>query len=413
MKTFYLSSVIRQNIYSTPDHSIGILLDLIVDINSPRPKVVAANVLSNEVVRCLDLTKHRIIAVKGKVRFQVNNIRDFDPSSIQGIYLVRHLQDKQVVDITGRKVVKVNDLRLVNVNSGTFLIAVDVGFKGMLRQVGLDKFVGRIYKLFNKTLTSELILWDEVEAINYDDMGIQLSKPYQKLSKLHPSDLADILEDLDSKALMDVFSSLDEEQAADVLEEMEPQAQRNVLENMPVDKAADVLEKMPSDEVADILDELESDKAEELLSEMETESSDEVRELMEYPDNQVGSLMSTDFVALHELMTVEETFTELRRLQPEANTIYSLYILDKSERLVATLSLRDLVLADTKAQLIDIMNHQIIFVYDDDNINILSEIIAKYNLSAVSVVDHDMTMLGMVIIDDVVFNLLRRLGSKR
>jgi magnesium transporter len=412
MKTFYLSSVIRQNIYSDPDHPVGLLLDLIVDINSPRPKVVAANVLSNDVVRCLNLTKHRIIAVKGKVRFQVASIRDFDPSSIQGLYLVRHLQDKQVVDISGRKVVKVNDLRLVNVNSGTFLIAVDVGFEGALRQLGLDRFVGFFYKLVNKTLTSDLILWDEVEAINYDDMGIQLSKPYQKLSKLHPSDLADILEDLDSKALLDVFTSLDEEQAADVLEEMEPEAQRNVLENMPKEKAADVLEKMPSDEVANILDELESDKAEELLSEMETESSDEVRVLMEYPDNQVGSLMSTDFVALHELMTVEETFTELRRLQPEANTIYSLYVLDNSERLVATLSLRDLVLADNKTQLVDIMNHQIIYVYDDDNIDILSEIIAKYNLSAVSVVDHDMTMLGMVIIDDVVFNLLRHLRKR-
>jgi magnesium transporter len=413
MKTFYLSSVIRQNIYSTPDNSIGILLDLIVDINSPRPKVVAANVLSNDVVRCLDLTKHRMITVKDKVRFQITSIRDFDPSSIQGLYLVRHLQDKQVVDISGRKVVKVNDLRLANVNSGTFLIAVDVGLEGMLRQIGLDRLMGFFYKLVNKTLPSELILWDEVEAINYDDMGIQLSKPYQKLSKLHPSDLADILEDLDGKALLDVFSSLDEEQAADVLEEMEPEAQRNVLENMPLDKAADVLEKMPSDEVADILDELESARAEELLGEMESEASDEVRELMEYPDNQVGSLMSTDFVALHELMTVEETFTELRRLKPEANTIYSLYVLDKSERLVATISLRDLVLADTKTQLIEIMNHQIIYVFDDDNINILSEIISKYNLSAVSVVDHDMTMLGMVIIDDVVFNLLRRLGSKR
>jgi len=384
-------------------------MDLIVDINHSRPKVVAANVMIDDHIRCIDLSSHSLISVKKKTCLLVPKIKNFDPTTIPCIYLVRHLLDKQVVDVSGRKVVRVNDLRLANVNSGTFLVAVDIGLEGALRQLGLDKIASSLYKLFGKSLPNQLILWDDVEAINYDDMGIQLAKPYQKLTKLHPSDLADILEDLDSKALMDVFTSLDEERAADVLEEMEPQAQRSVLENMPIDKAADVLEKMPSDEVADILDELETDKAEELLSEMESETSDEVRELMEYPDNQVGSLMSTDFVAMHELMTVEDAFKELRRLQPEANTIYSLYVLDNSDRLVATISLRDLVLAEMSTQLVNIMNHQVIYVHDNDKIGILSDIIAKYNLSAVPVVDHDMTMLGMVIIDDVVYNLLRHL----
>ena len=145
----------------------------------------------------------------------------------------------------------------------------------------------------------------------YSNLNIRLSKSYAKLHTLHPSDLADILEDLGKKSSMSVFSALDEEKAADVLEELETQTQIHIIENLPVNKAADVLEKMPADEVADILDELEDEKAELLLKEMDTESSQEVRELLEYDDDLVGSIMTTDYYLFSAGITVEEVLNEL------------------------------------------------------------------------------------------------------
>jgi len=224
---------------------------------------------------------------------------------------------------------------------------------------------------------------------------------------LHPSDLPDILEDLDRDTQVALFKELDEEKAADVLEEMETEAQVNLLENLSIEKAADVLEKMPADEVADILDDLEKERAEELLEEMEETASDEVRELMEYPDNSVGSLMSTDFFNFHETMTVEQTIIELRKIKPPADTIYYLYVLDDQERLVATVSLRDLIVAEPQTTLSQIMNRKLIKVYDDERIDSLAEIISKYNLIAIPVIDQEEKMAGMVIIDDVVFTLLK------
>ncbi len=412
MKTFYLSQVIRHNLRSPSGVVLGKITDLVVDGSLERPKVVAAKIKSGKKSRYIDLKYHTITGEKDKVRLVCPSIIDFDISSIHALFLVKNILDKQVVDISDRKVVRVNDLRLINIQSGTYLLAVDVGWEGLLRRLGVDKSVETLLKPFKGNIPSEFILWKEVEAINYKGYGIQLSKPYNKLSTLHPSDLADILEELDSKSLLEVFSSLDEEQAADVLEEMEPEVQQDVVKSLSVEKAADLLEKMPADEAADILDDLEDDRAEELLKEMETEASEEIRELMEYPEHHVGSLMSTDFISFHPSTTVADTIAELRKLKPEANTIYSMYIMDKDERLVASFSLRDLVISESNIKLNEIMNKHVIYVYDDDKINSLSELISKYNLSSIPVVDHDHKMVGMVIIDDVVFNLLSRIRKR-
>ena len=154
---------------------------------------------------------------------------------------------------------------------------------------------------------------------------------------------------------MSVFSALDEEKAADVLEELETHAQIHIVENLPVNKAADVLEKMPADEVADILDELEDEKAELLLKEMDTESSQEVRELLEYPDNSVGSLMTTDILSFRPEITVEDVIAELRLKKPEPAELYNLFVTETNDELIGTFDLRDLVVAQPKTLVSEIM----------------------------------------------------------
>jgi Mg2+ transporter MgtE len=276
-----------------------------------------------------------------------------------------------------------------------------------MRRLGIAKPVQSLLRVFKVPMPGKLILWDEVETVDIGHAGIKLSKAYSKLETLHVSDLADILEDMDIKMQAEVFSSLDDEKAADVLEELETETQLTVLESLSVEKAADLLEMMPADAVADILEEMEEEKAEELLSEMEDEASTEVRELMEYEDNEVGSIMTTDFISYKVSMTVGTVIEELRRLKPEADTIYYLYIVDDREHLTATVSLRDLIVSQPETRIEEIMNTKMIYVQDTDDIESIGEIISKYNLLAVPVVDKDMELLGMVVIDDIVYNLLR------
>jgi Mg/Co/Ni transporter MgtE len=251
-----------------------------------------------------------------------------------------------------------------------------------------------------------------VEAVDFSTSRITLSKPFSKLHELHPSDLADIIEDLGKTTRTDVFASLDDEKAADVLEELEVSAQIDILERLPLDKAADVLELMPADEVADILDELDKDRAELLLNEMEKEASEEVRELLEYEDNEVGSIMTTDFLILKEEMTIEDSLSEIRSQKPEADMIYSLYVTDKKDRLISSVSLRDLVVSEPSIRIRSIMKRNPVKVFDDDKIDSLAEIISKYNLLAIPVTDREHKLQGMVVIDDIVEDLLDKRKTK-
>ncbi len=412
VSTFYLSRIIGNKIFSGEYSIIGKLQDLIVDVNFIRPRIVAAKVKTGGQSKILDFSGFTISKENGQYLIKCNKVSKVEILNENTLYLVKHILDKQIVDMDGRKLVRVNDLRMAILASGVLLVAVDVGIEGILRRLGIAKPIKKMLKPFAKSVPSKLILWDEVETIDFSNKGIKLSKAYSKLSTLHPSDLADIIEDLDSKTQAEIFASLDEERAADVLEELETEAKIKVIGSMPLEKAADVLEKMPADEVADLLDEIDEQKAEELLDEMENEASEEVRGLMEYPENSVGSLMATDYISFSEKMTVSETINELRRLKPEPDTIYYLYVVDGRENLIGTVSLRDIVISEPDTVLNDIMNKNVIHVYDNDKIDSLAEIISKYSLLAIPVVDADMKMLGVVVIDDVVYDLMKRKRRK-
>jgi Mg/Co/Ni transporter MgtE len=165
---------------------------------------------------------------------------------------------------------------------------------------------------------------------------------------------------------------------------------------------------MPADEVADILDELEDDKAESLLKEMEAESSQEVRELLEYDDDSVGSIMTTDILAFNPTKTVEDVIRELRTRKPEAVELYNLFVTDTKDELIGFFSLRDLIVSEPQTTVIQIMKEEPIFMYDDQGIQDIAEIISKYNLLAIPVVDRENILQGMVVIDDVVEVLVKK-----
>ena len=420
--TFYVSQVIGCTIYDSNGIRLGKVIDIIV--NTPqqghsheeafRPDVIAIKTKIKGNVHYLNFNFIKIQNNKKSISLTCLQLNDLPETIIEnGMPLVKNILDRQIVDINGRKLVRVNDIRMVSIASGTFAIAVDIGTEGLFRRLGVANLVNNSLKLFKMTLPTQFILWDDVEAFDTTNFNIKLSHSSSKLQRLHPSDLADIIEEMGAHSRTKVFESLDEERAADVLEEMEPYAQAQIIESLSIEKAADVLEKMPADEVADLMDELEDEKVELLLNEMEKESSEEVRELLEYEDKEVGSLMTTDYLSFRENLTIEETLNELRLQKPEADTIYSLFITDENEKLIATVSLRDLVVSSSTMTLAEIMNKKYISVLDEDKIDTLAEIISKYDLLAIPVTDAENTMVGMVVIDDIVEDLMLKGKTKK
>lgn len=410
--TFYFSRIVGNKVYSQSGTLFGKLIDLIVDIDFTKPKVVAAKLNTVSGAITVDFSSFTIEKQNNQYCIKTSELKEYSPEGKNVFLLAKNVLDRQIIDMNGIKLVRVNDIELAIIANGTFLLAADVGIEGLLRRLGVAMLFSKILQPMGITLPSHLILWDEVETVDDGRSEIKLSKDYSNLEKLHPSDLADIIEDMNKYAQIALISSMDEERAADVLEELEPQIRKSVLENLPIDKAADLLEKMPADEAADILDELRDDKVEELLMEMEEEASEDIRELLVYPENSVGSIMITEFVLFNENESVEETIRTLRRLKPEPDTIYYLYIVDNFDKLVATVTLRDLIVSEPELELRRIMNPNVIYVFDDDKIASLHEIITKYNLLAIPVVNSEKQILGVVIINDMLHNLLKNRRKK-
>lgn len=404
---FYLSRVVGKKVYDPKDNVVGTLRDIVVTSVAGKQQVTAFLLRSGRHALLADAKSFQVVEVKGQFILKCGNITTIMEPGEDALFLKKNVLDKQIVDINGVKMVRVNDLRLAQMKTGIYVVAVDVGVEGLLRRIGIAKPLKKLVGAFGGTLPSKLILWDDVETVDVGQSGIRLAKAYAKLEMLHVSDLADIIEDMDAKMQKEVFASLDDEKAADVLEELESDAQQKVIGNLPVDKAADLLEKMPADEAADILEDMSEEKAEKLLSEMEREASDEVRKLLEYEDDEVGALMTTDFLSYSEELSIERVLDDLRRQKPEASEIYSLNVVDEGEHLIASVSLRDVVVAEPRTKLAEIMDSKVICVRDTDKIGSITELISKYNLLAVPVVDRNMVLVGMVIIDDVVYTLLK------
>ncbi len=411
--TFYVSQVIGKKLYDDNGNFVGIVKDLLMDANksqhtSERPFLIGIKIKNKNEFIYYSSEGFSIEKKNGKIKIFVARTIELTELDMQKYFSIKTFLDKQIVDLNGKKLVRVNDVRLVTLTYGTFVLAVDIGIEGLLRRIGIVTPVKYIFMLLGIKIPSKFILWDDVAAIDFSRQNIKLSKSYAKLQTLHPSDLADIIEDMGKKASASIFSALDEERAADVLEELEPNTQVHIVESLPIEKAADVLEKMPSDEVADILDELEDDKVELLLNEMEKDTSQEVRELLSYPVNSVGSIMSTDVMTFKEDDTVEDVLRQLRTEKPEYERMYNLFVTNDKNNLIATFSLRDLVISSPDTKISQIMKPALVSLLDYQDLDDVAEIVSKYNLLAIPVVNNNDELEGMIVIDDVIDDLINK-----
>jgi CBS domain-containing protein/sporulation protein YlmC with PRC-barrel domain len=413
---FFLSRIIGAKVYDPQRNYIGTVKDLLLSAElstshetMEKPVVHGISLQINKSVNHFSFDFFEVSKKKRKLYVLCNKLEELPEIKKEvSIPLAGLVLDKQIVDLNGRKVVRVNDVRLATINNITYAIAVDVGIEGLLRRIGIVQPVKFIFSLIKLNVPSKFISWDDMEAIDYSNLSIKLTSTYSKLNTLHPSDLADIIEDLDNRSRQSVFAALDEEMAADVLEEMEPKAQIRIMEEMSVEKMADLLEKMPANEAADILDSLEAEKAELLLNEMEAESSSEVRELLEYESYEVGSIMTTEILAYEEETTVDEVFKDMRMNQPEIESMFGFFVINKNNELIATFSFRDLATSEPETRLSAIMNDDPIFLYDEQKIDDVAELVSKYNLLAIPVVNKSNQLEGMVVIHDVIEDLVNK-----
>jgi magnesium transporter len=318
--------------------------------------------------------------------------------------LQRDILDKQIVDVHDYRVVRVNDVRLAPCTDRYCVVGADASLRAIVRRMPGGSSVEALAKLIRKPLHSKLIAWDDVEALEPGAAGggrIKLKVPHEKIARLHPADIADIVEQLDPQQRAEVIEALDVETAADTIEEMDDKEAAAVMETLNEEWAADILEEMEPDEAADLLADLSDSRSEDLLEHMEPDEAADVKELLSYGEASAGGLMTTEYIAIAAKMTCEETIQHLRKLAPKAETIYYVYVIDDNERLVGVISLRDLIVSDPGTHISEVMVENVRYVHTSDHAGEVSHIVSRYNLLALPVVDDENKLAGIIMVNDV------------
>ena len=411
----YISELLGKPVADVDGERIGYVDDLIGTIRGemPHPLIVAIVIKrsgGNLIVPFADVAV--LIAPAIPLTKRLRDIVPYQPGE-HDVFLARDVLDKQIIDTNGVRVVRVNDLELTRVNGHFYVANVDISGLGLMRRLGMGRVAQRFAsRAQRKGSSAGTISWDQVELLSADQ-PMRLRVPSDKLTELHPADLAEIISDLTRTESDKFLASLDVATVADALEEVEPEFQASLVEAMPDERVADVLEEMSPDEAADLLHELPEDRSEDLLNLMEREEADDVRKLLAYPDDTAGGIMNTEYVTVRPDLTAARAIEDLRERADEAETIFYVYVTDKDNKLIGVFSLRELVVAQPDTPIAQFMHRRVVSVNLLDSQDAVAQAVSKYNLLAVPVVDDQHRIHGIVTADDALDKIIPTAWKKR
>jgi magnesium transporter len=414
MMTLALSELLGAPVFD-PSGAAGRVHEVAVAPQEDRARIASLIIKTKSGKRMLPFTA--ISAINGGVRATTGAREWSAANGTEGLFLLeRDLLDQQVIDVNGRKVVRVNDVDLEfdpqkDPKCPTLrVLSVDVGARGAVRRL-LRGVAPRtaLHALLGK-IPPRSIPWDFVDLIETDPARrVKLKISHDRLAKLHPADIADIVEELAPDERQAVFQTLDEETAAEALEEVEPKVQKAIVESLDSEKAADIVGEMNPDAAADLLADLPEDRTEQILIQMEPEAQQEVVELLEHKEGSAAGRMTTEFLALPVKATVQNAIDSLREFEGGVEAISTIYLVDSQGTLVAAVPLAKIVLAHAYEPMLSLAQEPLVLAHQDATENEVAELFDKYNLQTLPVIDKHNKLTGVITSDDVISMLRSKL----
>ncbi len=407
----YLSQTLGQPIFDARGEQIAFIRDVIVrygeDDYPPIIGLVARYRRRNFFIPKRDISE--ISEHGAKMRSSVLDLEPFTRREGE-VMLAKDVLDNQLIDVDGKRVVRVNDVQIIEVVGVWRVSGADVSLQGFVRRLMPKGFYG------SKKIV-EVIDWADVGYLATDTATatVKLKSSKDKLSRLHPVEIAQLAERLSPIHRTEIVESLDDEIAADTLEEMSTENQARILEDMDEERAADILEEMSPDDAVDVLGEMSDEKAQELFDLMEDEEKADVAELMPYEHDTAGGLMTTEFVVFPKNFTVSQTIAGLREMAETPNMIYYIYVVERenSWKICGLITLRGLILADPTLTLFEAMREHFQFAHPYDSAENVAQTITEYNLLALPVIDDEGDIAGIVTVDDAMEFLLPKNFQRR
>ncbi len=407
---FYLSKLLGSPVKDVENKTAGTLHDLVVSTRQAYPRVTAVGVRRRGKTLCAPWDAVSSFEESGLLlRIPAAGLAERRLEADE-LHLSATFLDKQLVDTEGRKVIRVNDIQLLRNGPFVHVAAVDVSSNAILRRVGLAMVGDRIAKNRQKP---HLIDWKNVDIEQTDEAAVRLAVPQTKLELLHPADIAELVHELSPEERAAVFDALEDDLAADTFEELHPSYQASLLLDLPDEKASEILNEMSPDDAADLLADLPDDRRQHFIAMMEKDDAEDMRELLSYPEHSAGGIMTTDYAWARLEDTAYKAIERLREQEEEAETVYYIYVVDRSEHLRGVFSLRELVMSAPDRKVRELMTENPVSVRPEAGEEEITEVIAKYNLLALPVVDADGELHGIITIDDAIDLVLPLAWKKR
>jgi len=327
------------------------------------------------------------------------------------LLLKRDLLDQQIIDVHGRKVVRVNDVELectpINQHALLDVVAVDVGARGAVRRLSKGVVPSFTLRALLERIPPRVIPWQFVDLLETDPARrVKLKIAYEGLSKLHPADIADIVEDLPPAERESVFQTIDEEVAAETLEELDPELQVSIVAALDRERAADIVTEMDPDAAADLLGDLHESHSGEILQNIEPEEREQIAQLLEFGEDTAAGRMTTEYIALDETLVVDDAIEQLRTFEGSREALSTIYLTGQGHRLVGAIPLVTIAISSPAAQLSSLSERYIACAPDTPKGEVAA-LFDKYNLLTLAVVDEHGRLAGIITADDVI-SMLRR-----
>lgn len=412
LSVFLYTDILGKKVYDEFGDVLGDLRDVYVTTDDGYPRAIGYKVKRGSSIYNYEFRMINFFEDNGKIIIKTKGSREILTRRYSYL-LSENLMNKKIVDINGKQVVKVKDLKIVEIAGEYKVVAVEAGNLGRFKSHKLSQMSKMLYKALGKEYEDKIIPWEDVESLDLKNNNIQLSNSYKKISSLHPADIADILEDLDEGERKKVFESLDEDLAADTFEEIDDEYKSSIIKELSESKTAELLENMDNDEIADLLDGLEEEEKEKIFVNLEKDDAEEVQELMKYEDETVGSIMSKEFVSFNVDVSIEDTIDIIKEMDVDEEALYSIFVVDEVEKVKGTVKIQDLMLKDKKLLLKDVMDGKVIAVNHSEAISEAIDQIAKYDLLLTPVIDDDEKLVGVVLIHDIIDEYLYPLWKKK
>lgn len=403
----FLTSIVDRPVQGKSGELIGRLEDLIVRIGDDRYPPISGLVVRDGRRRFF-VPARLLLSLNGAARLGSSTV-DLQPFSRRSgeVLLRRDVLDHQLIDITGRRIVRVNDVQLTPFEGSYRVVGVDISARALLRRLGPRSLAGRI-------VGRQIIDWSDVQYLA-SAAPVQLKVSYDRLAELNPVDLARIVDALSFRESAEIVAALDEETAAETLEEVSDERVADLLEGMDQERAADILEEMTPGAAADALEDLDSEVAEQLLARMEPEEAADVQVHLEYDEDSVGRIMTRDLVRVPPDATVAQALAAIRALEEVPDPLLAVYVVEPDDpgTLHGLVRLRSLILASPDTPLGELMDEDLPSVGPEDRAERAAQLLAEYNLLALPVLDESRQLLGIVTVDDALAVLLPEVWQRR